>query len=290
MNDNYEQVLLKRLHNRVEDELSRLGLLFRVFSRSKTEQSITNKINKKGKGYYSSQGKKIQDLYGLRIALYFPDDLKIGQRALEKSFKLISKEVDSPDTSLFEATRCNFVFELPLDISSESSILSSNPLVDNTFEVQFRTVLSEGWHEVEHDLRYKCKNDWEKHNDLSRALNGVFASLETSEWAMMRLFEEITYRHYKASEWAPMIRNKFRLRTGNELNADIENIINVNSLGKEIYRLNRMKFILTILNKNINIPININTLVYIANYYFLKDERLTSITPKSLRKILKELG
>ncbi|MBB1346515.1 RelA/SpoT domain-containing protein [Pseudoalteromonas sp. SG45-2] len=286
MNDNYEQVLLKKLHVRVEAELSRLGLLFRVFSRSKTEQSITSKINKKGDGYYSPQGKKIQDLYGLRVALYFPDDLKIAQRALEKSFKLISKEVDSPNTSLFEATRCNYIFKLPLDISSDSSILNCNSLVDDTFEVQFRTVLSEGWHEVEHDLRYKCKDDWGKHDDLSRALNGVFASLETSEWAMMRLFEDLTYRHYKSSEWAPMIRNKFRLRAGNELNSDIEKAINENNLGKAIYRLNRVKIILTILNKNINIPININTLVYIANYYFLKNEKLTEITPRALVDIL----
>ena len=26
-------------------------------------------------------------------------------------------------------------------------------LIDNTYEIQLRTVLSEGWHEVEHDLR-----------------------------------------------------------------------------------------------------------------------------------------
>jgi ppGpp synthetase/RelA/SpoT-type nucleotidyltranferase len=43
-------------------------------------------------------------------------------------------------------------------------IKPNNPqydLVDNTFEIQFRTTLSEGWHEVDHLMRYKCKPDWE---------------------------------------------------------------------------------------------------------------------------------
>lgn len=279
MNRNYEQILVKDLHARIEGELNRLGLLFRVFSRAKTSSSIKEKIRLKGEGYYTREGKKIQDLYGLRIALYFPDDLKIAQRALEKLYTIVSKEIDSPETSIFSATRCNFVFELPKNIINDSQILRTTPLVDKTFEVQFRTVLSEGWHEVEHDLRYKCKDDWSSHDDLSRALNGIFASLETSEWGMMRLFEDLTYRHYKSKEWAPMLRNKFRLRTGNELNSDIECIIDTDDLGKKLYRLNRLKLILTILNKNIDIPININSLVYIANYYFIKNPKIAAITP-----------
>lgn len=283
MNKNYEQVLVKDLHARIEGELNRLGLLFRVFSRAKTSSSIEEKIRLKGEGYYTLEGKKIQDLYGLRIALYFPDDLKIAQRALEKLYTIVSKEIDSPETSIFSATRCNFVFELPKNIINDSQILRTISLVDKTFEVQFRTVLSEGWHEVEHDLRYKCKDDWSSHDDLSRALNGIFASLETSEWGMMRLFEDLTYRHYKSKEWAPMLRNKFRLRTGNELKADLECIIDTDDLGKKLYRLNRLKLILTILNKNIDIPININTLVFIANYYFIKNPKIAAITPSVIK-------
>ncbi|MBK7959276.1 MAG: hypothetical protein IPK03_14995 [Bacteroidetes bacterium] len=34
----------------------------------------------------------------------------------------------------------------------------NNSLVDSTFEVQLRTILSEGWHEIDHDLRYKSIN------------------------------------------------------------------------------------------------------------------------------------
>ncbi|PSW43637.1 RelA/SpoT family protein [Photobacterium leiognathi] len=289
MSENYEQVLVKRLQTEIENELDRLGLLFRVFSRAKSSSSINHKIESKGEGYYSVDGKKIQDLFGIRIALYFPDDIKIARQALKKMYPLISEEVDSHDASLFEAIRCNFVFKLPDSIVSDSQIIRTNELVDSTFEVQLRTILSEGWHEVEHDLRYKCKSDWDNHNDLSRALNGIYATLETSDWGMMRLFEDLTYRHYKAQEWAPMLRNKFRLRTGNDLEPSLKLIMDQDDIGKRLYRLNRRKLIITILNKGIRVPININTLVYIANYYFIKDSRISDITPRALSRILDEL-
>ncbi|NRF16418.1 RelA/SpoT domain-containing protein [Vibrio coralliilyticus] len=289
MSENYEQVLVKRLQSEIENELDRLGLLFRVFSRAKTPSSILSKIKMKGEGYYSADGKKIQDLFGVRIALYFPDDIAIAREALENLYTLVSKEVDPHDASQFQAIRCNFVFGLPEEIINDSQIIRSNELVDGTFEVQLRTVLSEGWHEVEHDLRYKCKEDWEDHRDLSRALNGIYASLETSDWGMMRLFEDLTYRHYKAKEWAPMLRNKFRLRGGTELRLDLKQIIDKSDIGKRLYRLDRTELILKILHKGIRFPININTLVFIANYYYINDSSISDITPNALSRALEEL-
>lgn len=290
MNNNYEQVLVKRLQTEIEGELDRLGLLFRVFSRAKSPNSIKHKIESKGEGYYSAEGKKIQDLFGVRIALYFPDDIHIARQALEKLYKLNSEEVDPHKTSLFEAVRCNFVFELPDNLVEDSQILRSNTLVDRTFEVQLRTILSEGWHEVEHDLRYKCREDWDSHNDLSRALNGIYASLETSDWGMMRLFEDLAYRHYKAKEWVPMLRNKFRLRAGNELNSNLKDIMDQGDIGKCFYRLDRTELLLLILKKNIRFPLTINSLVFIANYYYIRDSSISDITPRALKRALDEIA
>lgn len=50
---------------------------------------------------------------------------------------------------------------------------SDYALTDATYEIQFRTTLSEGWHEIDHALRYKCKTDWDKHEDEERAFNGI---------------------------------------------------------------------------------------------------------------------
>ncbi|MFV8449391.1 hypothetical protein ACNO65_04830 [Vibrio campbellii] len=290
MKHNNELRIVQRLQERIDNQLCKVGLLFRVFARCKTSDSINKKIESREPGYYHEDGKKIQDLFGVRIALYFPDDLRIAQRALESIFELDSQQVDPQDSSLFSATRCNFVFRLPQELVEESHILKTNILVDSTFEVQFRTVLSEGWHEVEHDLRYKCSGDWHGHDDLNRALNGIYASLETSEWAMTRLFEDLAYRHYKSSEWAPMIRNKFRLRAGNELNAGLEQVItNTEGLGKKIYRLSRARLLITILKYDINLPISIDNLVYICNYFFIRSPELNDATPAIVRLTLDEL-
>ncbi|EEV5679197.1 RelA/SpoT domain-containing protein, partial [Escherichia coli] len=201
--------IIQSLQKDIEDELNRIGLLYRFFSRTKSESSIIKKYEKEP-NKYSEDGKKIQDLFGVRIILYFPDDLFIAQKTLEKLFEIESKTVDETTANLFAATRCNYVFKLPEVLSNDSVLLKKYSYIDTTFEVQFRTILSEGWHEVEHDLRYKCKEDWVEHNDLSRALNGIYASLETSDWGIMKLFEDLAYRNYKSSAWSAMLRNKLR--------------------------------------------------------------------------------
>lgn len=282
-----EQRIMLEIHRSIEKELNRLGLLFRVFSRAKSVESIDEKLNN-NIGKYHEKGKKIQDLFGVRVALYFPDDLIIAQKAISAMYELDSKTVDDSEKDSFSATRCNFVFKLNEELSSQSETLRKNKLVDDTFEVQFRTVLSEGWHEVEHDLRYKCQADWENHNDLSRALNGIFATLETSDWGMMKLFEDLAYRHYKSSEWAAMLRTKFRLRSVSNLDVSIENEINNAEVGKKIYRLNRDKVLLLILNYQIDIPLTMNNLVYLCNFFFIKSKEIDNITPSLLKSTFQE--
>jgi hypothetical protein len=59
--------------------------------------------------------------------------------------------------------------------------------------------------------------DWEGNEVESRKLNGIYATLETSEWTMIKIFDELAYKHYKKN-WNSMLRQKFRLRlTAQEL-------------------------------------------------------------------------
>ena len=286
MYNSNELRIVHQLQVEIETELNRVGLLFRVFSRAKTQSSIQSKLNKEPNKY--SDLKKIQDIFGIRIILYFPDDLNIAQRALVNKFTFDSSTIDDANTDLFSATRCNYIFKLPQGYENDSTLLKDFSYLDNTFEVQFRTILSEGWHEVEHDLRYKCKNDWDKHQDLSRALNGIYASLETSDWGMMKLFEELAYRHYKESNWSAMLRTKLRLRTTDKLNQDIINIIEKDKIGKLFYRIDREKVLSIILEHDIDVPINLQNLVYISNYHFIKNNNIKEITPSVIIRKLQE--
>lgn len=292
MYSNTDARIASMLQKEIENELARVGVLSRVFSRAKDQESLDLKIQREP-GKYNSTGKKIQDIFGIRIALYFQDDSDIAQKAIKNIYEFDeeSSTIDAPEADSFSASRCNLIFKLPEVHCEDSSILREYDVVDNTFEVQFRTILSEGWHEVEHDLRYKCKDDWDSHDDLNRALNGIYASLETADWSMMKLFEELAYRHYKASEWSQMIRTKFRLRAGNGLSSSISELLNNDpSLGKQIFRVNRTAFIGRILEDNINIPINLDNIFYLCNHYYLSSTKIDEITPAPLKNMLEELN
>ncbi|WP_448885248.1 RelA/SpoT family protein [Citrobacter telavivensis] len=275
--------VIQSLQKEIEGELNRIGLLYRFFSRAKSENSILKKYQKEP-NKYSANGRKIQDLFGVRIILYFPDDLFIAQKALEKLFEVESKTIDETREDIFSATRCNYVFKLPEILSKDSILLKKYSYIDTTFEVQFRTILSEGWHEVEHDLRYKCKEDWVEHNDLGRALNGIYASLETSDWGIMKLFEEMAYRNYKSSAWSAMLRNKLRLRMEDNIDDKIISIINEKDLGKKFFRIDRNKLLSLMLNYDIDMPINFNNIIYLCNYFFIKSSELQSIAPALIMK------
>lgn len=286
---NTEEIIARKIHDSIVNDLTRIGLLFRVFYRSKSAYSIARKLEN-NPGKYTPEGKKIQDLYGIRVALYFSDDLPLAQKALKNSFEYdhASSSIDENNINKFSATRCNLIFRLPIELVEESSVLASNNLIDKTFEVQFRTILSEGWHEVDHDLRYKCSNDWDNNNDLSRALNGIYASLETSDWSMLKLFEELAYKHYKAGKWEAMLRHKFRLRFQDCLSSTLALIITNERLGKQLYRVNRDLLLKSIFEHNIKIPININNIVYLCNFLYLKNNAIDGITPEPIKNILNE--
>jgi hypothetical protein len=151
--------------------------------------------------------------------------------------------------------------------------------------------LSEGWHEVEHDLRYKCQEDWENYGDLGRALNGIFASLETSDWGMMKVFETLAYRHYKAGEWTQMIRTKFRLRSESGLSKELIDVLRLYpETGKKIFRINRKTFLDTIINHKIEMPITADNIVYLGNYRFVGSPEINDVTPQPILDIFVNAG
>jgi len=288
-----------QLEAKIKKELEKLGLLFGVFSRVKDDNSIKVKLTRKD---YAEEGKKIQDMIGIRVTLYFSDDESIVVKLLRNKFKLDNKDIDKFEEDTFKPKRLNLVFEMPefeRDVFNEviqSTGLYSQNTIDPVFEVQIRTVLSEGWHEVEHDLRYKCKEDWEDHKDLSRALNGIYATLETSEWSMNNLFNELAYRNYKEKNWEAMLRNKFRLRfKKNKINDTIISYLNDDTdrkskenFGKAIYKVNRTKFLEILSVSRLALPLTFDNLIYVINYIFIKDVNINNLAPEFIRNEIQD--
>ena len=269
------------VRRQVDDLLSGLGILCRVFGRGKDEISLENKIAKEP-GKYSTGGKLVQDTIGIRVALYFPEDIDIVKSILCSKYEYDegSSTIDSPKNDQFAVTRYNLIYKIPPDSTSAFQRISGGRPIDCTFEVQLRSILSEGWHEVEHDLRYKAKKNWEGQDDLSRALNGVFATLEISEWSMSRIFDELSYRHYKSRNWTGMLQNKLKMRIHGELSSALHSIFDKNpAVAKEFSRIDRSKLLKELSKFRPRLPLTIDNAVYLWNKTYSKNEDISHITP-----------
>ena len=176
--------LVDNLCEPLERYLQQAGIYYRIFARQKTIGSIKKKLNQKREEYLA-KGKKMQDFVGIRIIFYFQDDVDIFHNKLmtmdgydpanesntntdievitelrdqieqHKELKPLSIIFPLHD-KVFMPQRLNIVMQMPHNIERlmESELPigledSDIELIDKTYEVQLRTVLSEGWHEVE---------------------------------------------------------------------------------------------------------------------------------------------
>lgn len=156
----------------------------------------------------------LQDAIGIRVALYFDDDVALVKKILRSQFhcREVDSQEDFPKPDSFSAVRDNLIFDVPIDQARIFRSAYSDPAIDTTFEVQIRTILSEGWHEVDHDMRYKNKGLWQEDPALERALNALLATLWTCDRALREVIEELAWKRYKAGDAAGAVLLKFRLR------------------------------------------------------------------------------
>lgn len=266
------------IKEKIEESLYTIGIMYRIFSREKSEKSLQKKINS-DKNYGTT--KKIQDFIGIRIITYFPDDIITVHEIVSSIFTELHKDnsIDEFNKTEFRPYRYNIIYQSPHSIDKPKDIADK---IDDTFEIQIRTVLSEGWHEVEHDLRYKRKSDWESLDNHSRKLNGVYATLETSEWTMLKIFEDLSYSHYKGCNWDAMLRHKFRLKIDeSDLCAEIKQAFDDdNALAKKFFRIDRRNLINRLRDSKFFLPLTLNNIIYFYNIIDIKDESIMSLTPQ----------
>ena len=192
------------LAHRISARLRKAGIYFQLFRRYKTNDSILHKLDEeikegpdKGKQKYND-GHLIQDKIGLKYVFYFVDDLEIAKEIVEKEYQLIewANTKDTPD--VFAATKINGVFRIPEEaLSPDVRKQMRACYIDDTFEIQLKTMLFQSWHETDHDLRYKNEDLWTQFPEMNRKLNRVLATLELCDSSVNSVFEKLTYRSYK---------------------------------------------------------------------------------------------
>ncbi len=268
---------LKRI---ISDRLEQCGMYFRVFSRIKTAASMEHKFELKEYG----EDRKLQDLVGCRINLYFDDDVDICKSIMEKTFEVLEWSTSERSEDEFKPTKLNGVFRLPEYLRSQISPATWDMCIDDTFEIQIKTMFFEGWHEIEHDMRYKGEDLWKEHPSFSRYFNSILATLELCDKSMVTLFEDLGHELYKSGDWSDMIRSHFRLKIGDtllypEVEARLteDQGMTVDSLAKRIYKTSKTFLVEQLTGRSRRIPINVNTIVAILNDSLLHDAKLTEI-------------
>ena len=270
------------LERDIRSILDSCGLYYRIFSRVKTKNSITKKLFT-GKYGTKENPKKLQDLIGLRIILYYSDDLSIGREIIEKTFRRTGTwSKNDFNAAEFRATKINGVFRLP----SEHFKLYTRELwdlpIDTTFEIQFRTVFFEGWHEIEHDMRYKSllpdDKFWENSEDLSRILHCILANLELSDWSLVQLFEHLSYNHYQNGNWDLMLKSHFRLRMEDKepLSPAVKALFDQDHrLAKQFFKCERIVLIRDLLKQDYIPKITFDLIIKLLNESTVHDPHIT---------------
>lgn len=284
-----ENGIMNELHNSITRLLDSVGIFYRIWIRVKSYNSlknkITNRVLEKGEGY------KIQDLIGVRIVCYFNDDISIVEELLKKNYVEKDKDstIDEFDADTFKPTRRNYIYELPDYVMHNIDGNLWNYHFDKTFEIQVRTIFAEGWHEVEHDLRYKNKECWDNYKELSRHLNGILATLETCDWALTKVFYDLSYQNYKNEEWVHMLKNKLRIRLVKDVpSANLNDLLknNKDEIFKKLFTLDRNKLLSFFAHSQV--PINIDNIIYAANHLFLLNSEIALLTPNIIKEKLEE--
>ncbi len=86
--DSIPDAVVKELQAAVDKYLNRAFVYYRLFARKKDSHTVAEKINIKRYGMVDEKGvinpKKLQDLFGVRIVLYFQDDIEACLQIIKK--------------------------------------------------------------------------------------------------------------------------------------------------------------------------------------------------------------
>lgn len=278
------EVVQEDLLSIIEEKLKKAGFYYRVAYRVKSVDSIVDKLKRKEyrKKASDNEEKKMQDLIGIRIILYFEDDVSICRSLLDTLFiKPGVWETTEANEYEFRAMKVNGIFQLPGYLAKTIANPLLKDYIDDTFEVQVRTNSFEGWHEIEHDLRYKGSAFGDGNEHLARKMNSILATLELCDDSLVNLIEDLGHQHYKDHNWSDMIRCHYRLKLNNEeIYPEIKSIFDSNiNLAKAFYKFSRAKAITKLWDNTSDRTPNfsVNYIIYIVNNMEICDEKIAEV-------------
>ncbi len=268
----------------IEEKLKKAGFYYRIVYRVKAVDSTVDKLNFKDyrRPGTENEDKKMQDLVGIRIMLYFDDDLDICRSLLDTLFAEPGIwETTENNEYEFKAMKVNGIFKLPAYLSNAIVNPVLKDYIDDTFEVQVRTNSFEGWHEIEHDLRYKGSAFGIGNEALARKMNSILATLELCDDSIVKLLEDLGHQHYKDHKWDDMIRCHYRLKLANEpIHPLLKELFDDDTeLAKKFFKFKRGKAIEYLWKKTSDRgnELTVDNIIRIVNILGPNDERIKNI-------------
>ena len=177
-----------RISNLLEDLLLGAKIItHQINSRTKTSDSLSNKITKKDK--YTDLA-DITDIVGIRVITYLDSDVGKVEKLVRQEFEIDEK--NSIDKRILQTNEFGYR-SLHLVASIDSSRLKLTEYQRYKglkFEIQIRSILQHAWAEIEHDLGYKGKSSIP--DSYIRSFNRLSALLESADIEFDRLKKELS--------------------------------------------------------------------------------------------------
>lgn len=157
----------------------------RVKKKDSLEEKIIRKAKQEVSPKFYQKLDEIHDILGLRIVLYYEDDIDKVAQLIQSEFK------EDTDNSVDKRNHTHDCFgylslHQVVELSDERlQYIEYKKFKSIKFEIQTRTVLQDAWAEIEHKLGYKSKNTLTY--DQKRMLSQFAASLEVIDKGFIKL-------------------------------------------------------------------------------------------------------
>jgi ppGpp synthetase/RelA/SpoT-type nucleotidyltranferase len=165
----------KKLKDLISELLKRNSILFHVIEcRAKTENSFSEKIHRQGK-IYSNPLEEITDFCGIRIIVYYNDDIDKICELINEEFIIDEKRSVDKRKILKDDQFGYLSVHKIISLKANRAKLSEwSSFKDFCAEIQIRTVLQHAWASISHTLQYKRESEipQELHRKLIR-LSGL---------------------------------------------------------------------------------------------------------------------
>jgi len=169
----------KELEKRIKTCLEDVPRIDLICARAKSIESFVQKATRKPERY-TDPLKDIQDQIGVRIVVFYLDDVQYVTEKVLGQFRHIEDQViEQPEPERFGYEARHLICLLPIDILEEYEL----PI--EFFELQVCTLFQHAWAQANHDLGYKAKEE------IAEEERKLMAWAAAQAWGADRIFNEL---------------------------------------------------------------------------------------------------